>query len=229
MTVTAHAAHVVATSGFFRSTIGRKVVMALTGVVLVGFVIGHMTGNLIVFLGPEAMRNYALFLRSVAHGAGLWIARGTLIASAVLHIGAAASLTLESRAARPDRYRRWEPRASTLYSRTMRWTGVLLLAYIVYHLLHMTFGAVHPDFVELQPYHNLVSAFRVPSVAVTYIAAMILLGFHLDHGIWSMLRTLGLSHPRYVRAARALAAAIALLVVLGYVSIPIAVLAGILR
>ncbi|HEY2804261.1 MAG TPA: succinate dehydrogenase cytochrome b subunit [Gemmatimonadales bacterium] len=229
MTLTAQATPTAAPQAFLRSTIGRKIVMAVTGVILVGFVIAHMTGNLLVFLGPEAIRNYALWLRAVAHGAGLWIARAVLLASVLLHIWAAASLTLASRRARRVRYQEWQPRASTLYSRTMRWTGVLLLAYIVYHLLHMTFGIVHPDFVELQPYHNLVVGFRDRAVAVTYIVAMILLAFHLDHGIWSMVRTLGLSHPRYVPMVRKLSVAIAVIVALGYISIPVAVLAGVLR
>jgi succinate dehydrogenase / fumarate reductase cytochrome b subunit len=214
---------------FIGSTIGRKIVMAVTGIILVGFVIAHMAGNLQMFLGPAAMHEYAVFLRTVLHGTGLWIARGVLLVSVGLHIWAATSLTMENRAARPVAYRTWQPHSSTLGSRTMRLSGYLLLAYIIYHLLHMTFGTVHPDFWELEPYHNLVRAFQSKLVAFTYIAAMILLGFHLDHGIWSMLRTLGLSHPRYVTLARAVSAGLSVLVVVGYVSIPVAVLMGVLR
>lgn len=218
-------------AGLLRSTIGRKAVMAVTGVILLGFVIGHMAGNLQMFLpnGPEAMHEYALMLRALLHGAGLWIARGTLIVAAILHLWAAASLTIESRAARPVGYRKWEPQASTLSSRTMRVTGVLLLAYIIYHLLHFTFGTVHPDFVHLDPYHNLVSAFRAPVVAWGYVAAMLLLGLHLNHGIWSMLRTLGVSHPRYMRAIRVAAAGLTVVIVLGYIAIPLGVQFGVLR
>ena len=220
-----------AAPSFIRSTIGRKVVMAITGVLLLGFVLGHMAGNLQMFLpnGPEAMHEYALFLRHMLHGAGLWVARGTLLAAVLLHIWAAWSLTQDSRTARRARYRRWEPRASTLYSRTMRWTGVLILLYVVYHLLEMTWGTVHPDFVELQPYHNLVVAFTRPADAWMYVALMILLGFHLAHGIWSMLRTLGVSHPRYVALSKLLAAALAVIIVLGFISIPVAVQLGVLR
>jgi len=214
---------------FIGSTIGRKVVMAVTGFILVGFVVVHMAGNLQMFLGPAAMHDYAVFLRAFLHGTGVWIARGGLLAAAVLHIWAATSLTIENRAARPVAYRTWQPGASTLGSRTMRLSGYLLLAYIIYHLLHMTLGTVHPDFRELEPYHNLVSAFQSKLVAITYILAMILLGFHLDHGIWSMLRTLGLSHPRYVALARVAAAGLSVLVVIGYVSIPVAVMMGVLR
>jgi succinate dehydrogenase / fumarate reductase cytochrome b subunit len=218
-------------AGVLRSTIGRKAVMALTGLLLLGFVVGHMAGNLQMFLpdGRNAMHEYALMLRGILHGAGLWIARAGLILAALLHVWAAASLTLESRAARPARYRKWEPRASTLWSRTMRITGVLLLAYIVYHLLHFTFGSVHPDFRHLDPYANVVIAYRSPLMAWGYVAAMVMLGFHLNHGIWSMLRTLGLSHPRYMRAARAGAAILTILIVLGYVSIPLGVQFGVLR
>jgi succinate dehydrogenase / fumarate reductase cytochrome b subunit len=216
-------------SRFIFSTIGRKIVMAVTGLVLVGFVVGHMAGNLQMFLGPVAMHDYAVLLRSLLHGTGVWIARGGLLIAVGLHIWAATSLTLENRSARPVRYRTWQPNASTLASRTMRWSGYLLLAYIIYHLLHMTFGTVHPDFWELEPYHNLVSAFQSKVVAFAYIGAMILLGFHLDHGIWSMLRTLGLSHPRYVKLVRSAAAGLSILVVIGYVSIPVAVLMGVLQ
>ena len=218
-------------AGLWRSTIGRKAVMALTGIALLGFVIAHMAGNLQMFLpnGPQAMHDYAVFLRHLLHGAGIWILRGGLILAAILHVWAAASLTIENRQARPTKYRKWEPRASTLYSRTMRLTGVLLLAYVVYHLLHMTFGTVHNDFRHLDPYHNLVSAFQRPLVAWGYVAAMLMLGLHLHHGIWSMLRTLGVSHPRYVRASHIGAAALTIVIVLGYLAIPVAVQLGMLR
>jgi len=229
MTSTTLGAPVAAPLPLLRSTIGRKVVMAVTGIILVGFVVGHMAGNLQVFLGAEAMRHYALFLRAFLHGAGIWIARTVMLLSVGLHIWAATSLTLENRRARPRGYRRWEARGSTLASRTMRWSGYLLLAYILYHLLDLTFGAVNPGYVELEPYRNLVASFQRTPVALAYIGAMVLLGFHLDHGVWSMLRTLGLSHPRWMRWARGLSILLAVVVVLGYISIPIAVMAGALR
>jgi succinate dehydrogenase cytochrome b subunit len=230
MTAISLGARGAAAPSFFRTTIGRKVVMAVTGVILVGFLLGHMAGNLQMFLpnGPDAMQHYAVFLRTALHGTGLWIARGGLLVSVLLHIWAAWSLTMDSRAARPTHYRKWEPRRSTLFSRTMRWTGVLVLLYVIWHLLEMTFGIVHPAFIELDPYHNLVTAFQRPLDAWMYVALMVLLGFHLAHGIWSMLRTLGVSHPRYVAASKALAAALAIIIVLGFISIPIAVQFGVL-
>lgn len=215
--------------GFFASTIGKKVVMAVTGLILCGFVLGHMIGNLQVYLGPEALNAYAAWLRQVLHGAGLWIARSVLLASVVLHIWSATSLTLESRAARPVDYRKWEPQASTYASRTMRWSGVIILAFVIYHLMHFTFGTVHPDFVRGDVYHNVVAGFRVAPVSVFYVIANVLLGLHLRHGVWSMLRTLGLSHPGYLRLAQVGAALFAAVVVIGNVSFPIAVLAGIVR
>jgi succinate dehydrogenase / fumarate reductase cytochrome b subunit len=220
------AVRLAAPATFGWSTVGRKVIMAVTGFILFGFILAHLTGNLLLYRGPEAMHSYAVFLRSFLHGTGLWAARTGLIISAVLHVWSATSLTLQSWAARPVGYRRWTARDSTYASRTMRWSGVILLAFIIYHLLHFTFGTVHPDFQELQPYHNVVAGFRVLPVSLFYIVAMVLLGLHLDHGVWSMLRTLGLSHPRYARWARLAAAGFAIVVVVGNISFPIAVLAG---
>src|SRR5262245_16845616 len=137
-----------AARAFWGSTIGKKVVMASTGVVLFGFVLVHMAGNLQLYLGAEAMDAYSVFLHEFLHGGGLWIARAVLLACAVLHVWAAVSLTLADRAARPVRYREWEAQESTLASRTMRWSGAVLLAFIVYHLLDLTFGVVNPGFEE---------------------------------------------------------------------------------
>jgi succinate dehydrogenase / fumarate reductase cytochrome b subunit len=214
---------------FWRSTLGRKVVMAVTGVILFGFVVGHMAGNLQVYLGPEAMNAYAVFLRTMLHGAGLWIARSVLLVSVVLHIWAAVTLSLESRSARPQGYRQEAHRASTYASRTMVWSGPLLFLFIAYHLAHLTFGSVHPEFVEGDVYHNFVSGFSSWPVSLLYIAAMLVLGLHLFHGSWSMLQTLGLSHPRWNPLRLFLAAGLSLLVVVGNLSFPVAVLAGFLR
>jgi succinate dehydrogenase / fumarate reductase cytochrome b subunit len=123
-----------ATRTFLGSTIGKKVVMASTGVVLFGFVLGHMAGNLQLYLGSEALNHYAVWLREFLHGGGLWIARAVLLGCVGLHIWAAASLTIADRAARPVGYREWEARESTFASRTMRWSGVFLLAFVIYHL-----------------------------------------------------------------------------------------------
>jgi succinate dehydrogenase / fumarate reductase cytochrome b subunit len=212
---------------FFGSTIGKKIVMATTGIVLVGFVVAHMAGNLQIFLGAEALDAYAVFLREFLHGGGLWIARAVLLTCAVLHVWAATSLTLADRAARPIRYREWEAQQSTWASRTMRWSGVILLVFVVYHLLDFTFGVVNPGFEEGRVYRNVVASFRVLPVSLFYILAMLLLWPHLRHGVWSMLRTLGLSHPRYEEVAHRVAAVLATIVVLGNISFPLAVLLGI--
>ena len=214
---------------FLGSTIGKKIVMAVTGVVLVGFVLGHMSGNLLIYLGPEALDHYGEFLRAFLHGGGLWIARAVLLVCAVLHVWAALSLTRADRAARPVGYREWVPRESTLASRTMRWSGVVILAFIVYHLLDFTFGTVNPGFVEGRVYRNVVASFQVVPVALFYIVAMVLLWGHLRHGVWSMLRTLGLSHPRYDALAHRVAAVFATVVVAGNISFPLAVLLGVVK
>jgi succinate dehydrogenase / fumarate reductase cytochrome b subunit len=212
---------------FLRSSIGKKVVMALSGVVLFGFVVGHMLGNLQVYLGPAALNTYAESLRKLP--ALLWAARAGLLIAAVLHVWAAVSLSAMNRRARPVGYLEKGHRESTYASRTMRWTGVLVLAFIVYHLLHFTWGTVHPSFVAGDVYHNVVAGFRATAVSAFYIAAMLALGFHLYHGVWSMLHTLGLSHPRYDRLRYGAAAAITAIVVIANISFPVAVMTGLLR
>jgi len=214
---------------YVASTIGRKVVMAVTGLVLFGFVLGHFVGNLTLYLGPEAIDGYSRFLHGFLHGGGLWVARAVLLGCAVLHVWSATSLTLDSWAARPESYRRWKAKDSTYASRTMRWGGVILFAFIVFHVLHLTLGRFHPDYRPGDVYHNLVAGFQVWPVAAFYVVAMVLLALHLDHGVWSLCQTLGLSHPRYKRWARRAARAFALLILVGNCSFPVAVLAGWVR
>ena len=215
--------------GFVGSTIGRKVIMAVTGAILFGFVLAHMLGNLQVYLGPEAMNNYGIFLRHFLHGTGIWVARAILLAAVVLHIWSATSLTLTSRRARPEGYRKEKWKESTYASRTMRWGGVILLLFIIYHLLHFTTGTLHQSFIEGDVYHNFVAGFRNVWVSAFYIFAMLALGLHLRHGLWSMCQTLGVSHPRYIRMAHVGAWIFAAIVVIGNISFPLAVLAGIVR
>jgi succinate dehydrogenase / fumarate reductase cytochrome b subunit len=212
---------------FFGSSIGKKVVMAATGVVLVGFVVLHLLGNLQVYEGPEKLNAYGAALRRVPEL--LWGARLSLLASVGLHIWAAYSLTRMNRAARPRGYAVHDYRESTYASRTMRWSGVTLLLFVVYHLLHFTFGTVHNDFREGDVYHNVVSGFRAWPVSALYIAAMLALGLHLYHGVWSMLQTLGVSHPRYNPLRHTLATLLTVFVVAGNISIPVAVLMGLVR
>ena len=165
-------------TGFFATTIGRKVVMAVSGVVLVGFVIGHMLGNLQMFLPDhEAINRYGRFLHEMLHGTGLWVVRAVLSASVILHIVAAYSLTRTSREARPVAYKVVTPDASTYASRTMRWSGPILALFIVYHLLHFTVGTVHPAFARGDVYRNVIVGFSVWPVSIVYIVAMLTLGF----------------------------------------------------
>lgn len=212
---------------FFGSSVGKKVVMALTGAILFGFVIAHMLGNLQVYLGPTKLDEYGAALRKLP--ALLWAARLVLLGAVGAHIWSAVTLTRLSQVARPQGYRKVEHDSSTYASRTMRWGGVILALFVVYHLLHFTTGTVHPQFVEGQVNHNFVTGFRVPWVSGFYIVAMLALGLHLYHGVWSMLQTLGLSHPRYDHLRHALATLVAAAVVIGNISFPVAVLTGLVR
>lgn len=208
------------------STIGRKVVMAATGALLFGFLIAHLAGNLQVFIGPTKLDEYGAALRRLP--ALLWAMRLGLLAAALGHVWAAASLTLTNRAARPQGYRSASYRESTYASRTMRWSGVILVLFVVYHLLHFTTGTVHPSFVPGAVNHNFVTGFRVGWVSAFYVLAMLCLGLHLYHGVWSMLQTLGLNHPRYNHLRHAFATFVSALIVIGNISMPLAVLAGLI-
>ncbi|MFM8781418.1 MAG: succinate dehydrogenase cytochrome b subunit, partial [Gemmatimonadota bacterium] len=165
---------------FWASTVGKKTVMAVTGIMLVGFVVAHMLGNLQMFIGAEAMNKYAALLKST--GELLWVARAGLLVAAVLHITAAYQLTMINRAARPEGYAKQEPQASTIASRSMRLGGVILAAFIVFHLGHFTTGTFHPAFSETGVYGNVILGLRSPLVAGFYVLAMAALGLHLFHG-----------------------------------------------
>jgi succinate dehydrogenase / fumarate reductase cytochrome b subunit len=220
-----------ASAGFFSSSIGKKIVMAVTGIVLCGFVLGHMTGNLQAFLpnGEEALDHYGVFLRQMLHGTALWMVRGVLLLSVALHVWAYLSLTRQNMAARPAGYRETAHREATFASRSMRLTGPIILVFVVYHLLHMTTGTVHPQFAEGRVYHNLVTGLQVVWVALFYVVAMIALAFHVWHGAWSMLQTVGASHPRYNGLRKNLASAFTVVVCGGFILVPLAVLAGVLK
>lgn len=206
------------------SSIGLKIVMAVTGVILSLFVLGHMLGNLQVFQGAEAIDDYAKLLRK--EPALLWSVRLGLLAAVGLHIWAFVVLVRKNMEARAEGYRVTHRKEATYASRTMRITGPLLLAFIVYHILHMTTGMVHSDFHDGQVYRNLAVAFRAVPVAVIYLLAMAMLGLHLWHGVYSMFVTLGASNPRYRRLGRHVATAFTVLVVLGFCAVPVAGLAG---
>lgn len=204
--------------------------MALSGLALVGFVIAHMLGNLQVFLGPEALNAYARSLRAVP--ALLWAARAVLLLSVVAHVSTAIRLVQRAAAARPQGYRQAHHAATTYAARTMKISGPLLALFIAYHLAHLTFPGVAMGGYIHSPtdvYANVVAGFSIPWVAGIYVVAQVLLALHLYHGIWSMLQSLGASHPRIVQPRRALAQGLALLVLAGNLSIPIGVQLGVVR
>ena len=213
---------------FWRSTVGKKIVMAVTGLIMIGFVIGHLAGNLLVFAGRDRINAYSAFLHST--GEVLWAVRFVLLVSVVLHIAAAWQLTAIDRAARPVPYAEHRYEAATFASRTIRWGGVLVLIFIVYHLLHMTLGTVHPSFTPHDVYHNLVSGLKIWYVATFYVVAMIALGLHLYHGTWSSLKTLGVEQqPGVPLRRRRMVWLFAVLLTLGFASIPFAIVTGMLH
>src|SRR6201997_522290 len=220
--------------GFWDTMIGKKIVMAVTGVVLIGFVIAHMLGNLKIFSGPDEINTYSRFLREVgtpelAYGQLLWVVRIVLLICVALHITAAVQLTRMSQAARPVGYGIKRNVETTFAARMMRWGGVLLVVFIIFHLLHLTAGAVgfQPgQYKHLAVYENVVTAFTLWPVALFYVVAMGALCLHLYHGIWSMLQTLGWSTARNQRQLKIVARAIAVVVFLGFSSVPVSVWAG---
>jgi succinate dehydrogenase / fumarate reductase cytochrome b subunit len=212
----------------FDSTVGKKVIMAASGLILVAFVIGHVVGNLLVFVGADKLNAYSHFLK--ANLEVLSVVRLVLIVSVLLHIWSALALTRVAQEARPIDYERKEPQASTFAARTIRVGGVVILLFVVFHLLHFTVGAIQPaPFSETDVYRNVVGSFSVPWVAGFYIVAMMALGLHLYHGAWAAFRTLGLRRPSTTPMKRSVATLVAVAVWLGFTSIPLAVLAGFVR
>ena len=209
---------------FWDAPIGKKTVMAVTGMILFGFVLLHMAGNLQVFLGREKFDAYGRLLR--VEPALLWFARGVLLVSVILHIVASIQLTSLNQKSRPVEYQKRTAIDSSYASRTMMWSGPILAAFIVYHILHFTLGTVHPDFHEGNVYDNVIAGFRVIPVSIAYIVSMILLGLHLNHGLWSMFQSIGVSNPRYSTGLRRFANIFSILIVAGFISIPIAVMSG---
>ena len=216
-----------ASPGLLSTTVAKKVLMAVTGLILTGFVLVHMVGNLLLYKGPEALNAYGEMLQSKPPV--VWSARLLLLACVIGHAWAAFSLSMTNLAARPVGYRKTAYEASTYASRTMRWGGPLLLLFIVYHLLHFTVGSVHPDFVRGDVYHNVVIGFQNPLVAFFYVLSMLALSLHLFHGVESMLQTVGLSHPRYNALRSMIGAGYAAVVAVGNLSFPLSVFFGLVR
>lgn len=215
----------------YRTSIGKKVVMAVTGVVGVLFLIGHIFGNLHVFEGSEKFNEYGEFLRVVGapiFGSSqlLWIIRFGLIACIVLHVVSAVQLTQQSRASRPMAYQARKDTGASWSSLTMRIGGVIILLFIILHLANLTWGWLHPSFIHGDVYHNVVSLFQLWPVTIFYVIAMLAVGFHLDHGAWSMFQTLGLRNKRNNTLLRRGSMSLAIVFVIASSTVPLAVLFG---
>jgi succinate dehydrogenase / fumarate reductase cytochrome b subunit len=222
----------------YRSSIGKKVIMAVTGVVGIGFVLLHMYGNLKAFIGPEYFNTYAEGLRTMGapifgHTHLLWIARIVLLAAVVLHVWAAWSLYQESQRARSTKYVKHNTLQANPAALYIRFGGVVIFIFIILHLMHFTWGipGVHPDFRPGDAYHNLVTGFQSYAYlpAIFYLIATVALGFHLYHGAWSMFQTLGLNNHLYTQPLRALSLILALVISIGFAAVPAAVLLGIIK
>jgi succinate dehydrogenase / fumarate reductase cytochrome b subunit len=217
---------------FWRSAVGKKWVMALSGIALLGFVLAHMIGNLKIYLGAEHLNEYGEWLRDIGQPAFprstlLWMLRVGLVVAFALHIIAAYQLTRMNRAARPVGYQ--SPRdyaAANFASRTMRWTGVIIGLFVIFHLLDLTWGPANPHFVRGDPFDNAIESFQRVPVAIVYIVANIALAIHIFHGAWSMFQSLGLNNPRWNMARRWFAAGFAIVIGVGNVSMPLLVVTG---
>lgn len=224
----------------YSTAVGKKYVMAISGIAMMGFVFFHMIGNLKMYAGAAALDHYAEFLRELLYplapkGAMLWIFRGGLLTMLFLHLHAAWSLTQLNRHARPVKYQSARDyQVATFASRTMRWTGIIVFLYLIWHILDLTLGVVNTtgtsgEFVSGEVYNNLVRSLDRWPVSLFYVVANILLGIHLFHGAWSLFQSLGWNNPRFNNWRRGFATAFATVVVVGNVSFPIAVLAGIVH
>lgn len=213
---------------FYRTTIGKKAVMAVSGAVLLGFLISHMLGNLQVFLGPEAINGYARMLREFP--GLLWAARLGLLAALIAHVWSAVALAKLNRGARSNRYQRKEDLRTNIAAKSMFSGGLVIFFFLLYHLGHLTLGVVGPEgFEHLEVYNNVIIGFQVEWLTGLYVVAQLALGLHLYHGSWSFMQTLGLSHPRFNPWRKRLAVALAVIIPLGFIAVPVAVLAGFLQ
>jgi succinate dehydrogenase cytochrome b subunit len=217
---------------FWRSAICKKWLMAISGIVLMGYVLAHMVGNLKVFLGKGEINAYADWLRTLGEPAAprtvvLWILRTVIITAFFVHILAAYQLTVMNRKARPARYQSSRDYAAANFaSRTMRWTGVIVGLFVIFHLLDLTWGTANPHFVRGDPYDNIFESFNRVPVAIAYIVANLALGLHLLHGAWSLFQSLGWNNPRFNKWRRYFAVGFAGLIVVGNCSMPLLITTG---
>ncbi|HWK29122.1 MAG TPA: succinate dehydrogenase cytochrome b subunit [Solirubrobacter sp.] len=215
----------------YSTAVGKKYAMAISGLILMVFVLLHMIGNLKFYFGASALDTYSEWLREIGEPALpretlLWAARIVLLGAVGVHIHAAYALTMINRRARPDAYRSkrdWV--AADFASRTMRWSGIIVALFVVWHLLDLTWGTVNPDFVSGDPHHNLIASFQRTPVAIAYVIANLALGLHLYHGAWSMFQSVGIVFSQ----RRAFAIAFAAVIVIGNVSFPLSVMLGIIK
>ncbi len=214
-------------TAFYRSLVGQKIIMAVTGIILYLFLVAHMLGNLQIFSGPERLNAYAGFLKNL--GEVLWAERAVLLLALILHLIAAVRVTIANWQARPISYLVRKDSETNYAARTMIISGPLILLYAIYHLMMFTFLTTGPGYSETDVYRNIVLAFQVPAISAVYIVAMIILGYHLWHAGWSMLQTLGITWPTQPGLRWRLFPLLSVLIALGYISIPVAVLAGIIR
>ncbi|MFI9000572.1 succinate dehydrogenase [Streptomyces sp. NPDC053541] len=222
------------TRGFWASTLGKKTVMAVSGLIMLAYLVAHVAGNLKVFFGPEEFNGYGHWLRVMGapvlhHQWGLWIARITLLAAVLAHAVSAYQLSRRDLRARPTRYvhRR---KGSSYATRTMRWGGVILALFIVWHVLDLTTGTVHTGgFEDGKPYQNVIDTFSTWYGNVIYIVAMLAVGLHVRHGFWSAAQTLGVGSARRERTLRLLADALALVLTAGFIAVPVGVMTGVVK
>ncbi len=218
------------TPGFYEISVGKKILMAVTGIIMFLFVLVHMLGNLQIYLGPDHINAYANFLH---HGALeiVWATRIALVACFLVHIVAAVQVWLQSRRAKPDPYSVKVDLTVGYAARTMIWTGPIVLLFVLYHLAHLTMGWTGPVEIgeHIDVYSNIVRSFSVPWIAGIYIVANFLLGVHLYHGLWSLFQTLGVTHPRIDAWRRRLAVLLSFVIAAGNISIPVSVLLGLVK
>jgi succinate dehydrogenase / fumarate reductase cytochrome b subunit len=219
------------TRTLWQSTIGKKAVMAVTGLIMVAFLLLHMLGNLKIFFGPHDFDAYAGWLRTIGepvlHGAWyLWIQRVVLAVAIVLHVTAAVQLSKRDLAARPTRYEHSQRPKASFATHTMRWGGMTLAVFIIWHLLDLSAGVTNPDFVKNHPYHNIVADFSHWWINVIYLVALVMLGLHINHGFWSASQTLGINRPARNKAIRATGTTLAVVITLGFAAVPIGVMTG---